>query len=55
MSVRLIRRHKRRLVKGPLCANSGEHNMSASMQGVLVDLPVFHDQFEIPVWISDEL
>ena len=28
--------------------------MSKSMQGVLVDLPVFHDQAEIPARVSNE-
>ena len=29
--------------------------MSESVQGVLVDLPVFHDQVEIPAEVSDEI
>jgi hypothetical protein len=29
--------------------------MSKSVQGVLVDLPVFHDQVEIPAGVSNEI
>ena len=29
--------------------------MSASMQGVLADLPIFHDQAEIPAGVSNEI
>ena len=29
--------------------------MSESVQGVLVDLPVFHDQIKIPAGVSNEI
>jgi hypothetical protein len=36
-------------------AKSRHHQNVESVQGVLVDLPVFHDQVEIPTGVSNEI